>query len=114
MYEPEFDAEGDERGYYVPIVGDTDATGNKFDKIEKLVPYFKRGDIIFDIDQKNNSDYEAFVGQFIDFERGSSANDDAPDCFVEGLLKLNKRTGGRRSKGKDYKTNPRRKPKGSW
>ncbi len=87
----DFDEEGDERDYYIPVQADEDSKPNKFDRIEGLEAYFHRGNIIFDIRRKDDKDFVTlWDDQFLPFEKGSGANDDGPDAVQGAVAKLNK------------------------
>jgi predicted phage terminase large subunit-like protein len=86
----DFDAEGDERGYYVPVVADETPKGNKFDRIESMEAFFHRCNVIFNIKYKDDKDFVTLIDdQLLPFEKGSGANDDGPDAMQSGIAKLN-------------------------
>jgi predicted phage terminase large subunit-like protein len=86
----DFDTEGDERGWYVPVCADTDSKGNKYDRIESMEGYFERGNIWFNIDFKGGTDFQNLIDQLLAFEKGSGANDDGPDALQSAITKVNK------------------------
>jgi predicted phage terminase large subunit-like protein len=88
----DFDAEGERRGYYIPVVADKKPKDNKYDRIESMCGYFERGNISFNIFQKNTADMSNLIDQLLAFEKGSGANDDAPDALQSAIAKLNQRT----------------------
>ena len=75
----EFDNEGDERGYHIPVVADKRGKANKFDRIDSTEGTFERRWTFFNEDEKDNSDQMELVEQYLAFEKGSQAHDDGPD-----------------------------------
>uniref|UniRef100_UPI0005C744BE hypothetical protein n=1 Tax=Flammeovirga sp. OC4 TaxID=1382345 RepID=UPI0005C744BE len=88
----EFDEVGDERGYYIPIIADKSAKGNKFTRIEAIAPFWERRQVFYNEKLKGSSDHEADLDQLLAFEEGSGAPDDAPDADQGAISKLNKST----------------------
>jgi predicted phage terminase large subunit-like protein len=88
----DFDAEGDKRGYYVPIVADKSQKGNKFDRIESMAGHFERLNVWFNEDEKEHAGLIALIDQLLAFEKGSDANDDGPDALHSAIAFLNKAT----------------------
>lgn len=85
----DFDAEGDERGYYIPVRADKGAKGDKFDRIEATQALFERRNVWFNIDEKESPDQIELVDQYLAFEKGSGAPVDGPDAAEGALSKLN-------------------------
>lgn len=88
----DFDIEGDQRGYYVPVVADKQSKGNKFDRIESMVGHFERLYVFFNEALKNSIDITNLIDQLLAFEKGSGANDDGPDALQSAIAELNKAT----------------------
>ena len=88
----DFDTEGDERGYHIPVVADKRGKTDKFDRIESTSGFFERHNVIFNVHHQNDPDFITLVDQFLAFERGSQANDDGPDAWHGAESKLNKIT----------------------
>lgn len=88
----DFDAEGDERGYYIPVRADKGAKGDKFDRIEATQALFERRNVWFNIDEKESPDQIELVDQYLAFEKGSGAPVDGPDAAEGALSKLNSAT----------------------
>lgn len=105
----DFDQEGDQRGYYVPVVADKQSKGNKYDRIESMAGFFERLNVFFNEALKNRIDITNLIDQLLAFEKGSGANDDGPDALQSAIAELNKATFIQkfdiittpRSKGKD-------------
>lgn len=87
----DFDAEGDKRGYYVPVRADKRPKADKFDRIESLTGHFERHHVYFNGESKT-PDQQRLIDQFMAFEKGSQANDDGPDATHGAISFLNKRT----------------------
>ena len=45
----DFDIEGDERGWYIPVTADKKSKIDKFDRIESMAGYFERLNVFFNI-----------------------------------------------------------------
>lgn len=75
----EFDNEGDERGYHIPVIADKRGKANKFDRIESTEGVFERRWVFFNEDEKDHQDQIELRDQYLAFEKGSQANDDGPD-----------------------------------
>ncbi|MCT4613597.1 MAG: phage terminase large subunit [Marinifilaceae bacterium] len=85
----DFDAEGDRRGYYIPVVADKKSKANKFDRIESMSGYFERMNVFFNDKLMQTADFIALIEQILVFEKGSGAHDDAPDALQSAIAKLN-------------------------
>ena len=88
----DFDIEGDNRGYYVPVVADKKPKGNKFERVESMSGFFERGNFWFNEELINGTDFQNLIDQLLAFEKGSGAPDDGPDAVQSGISKLNKST----------------------
>lgn len=91
MYLNDFDAEGDSRGYYLPVRGDKRVKGNKFDRIDNISPLFERGYVWMDERKKADPDFEMLVDCLLGFEKGSGMPDDPPDSLEGAFYELNRR-----------------------
>ncbi|MBY0244049.1 MAG: hypothetical protein K2Q03_01205, partial [Sphingobacteriaceae bacterium] len=85
----DFDLEGDQRGYYIPIVADKNPKSGKYERIESMVGFWERSNIFINEKIKDQTSCKNFITQLLAFEKGSTAHDDAPDAFQSGLSKLN-------------------------
>ena len=83
----DFDAEGDIRGYYIPVRADKRKKVDKFERIEATQSYFERRNVWFNIDERTSPDQAELVDQYLAFEKGSGSMVDGPDA-VEGALSL--------------------------
>ncbi len=88
----DYDAEGDMRGYYIPVVADKRPKEGKFDRVESMSGHFERLRVFWNEDEKNTFDQITSIDQLLAFEKGSGANDDAPDAIQGGISDLNKTT----------------------
>lgn len=88
----DFDTEGDRRGYYIPVVADKNPKGNKYDRIESMSGHFERLNVFFNIEKQNDPGMKNLEDQLLAFEKGSGANDDAPDALQSAISQLNKAT----------------------
>ncbi|MBD8348587.1 hypothetical protein [Dysgonomonas sp. HGC4] len=88
----DFDMEGDSRGYYIPVTADKGQKHNKFDRIESMAGFFERLNVFFNELLKNKQDIVNMIDQLLAFEKGSGANDDAPDALQSAISELNKAT----------------------
>jgi predicted phage terminase large subunit-like protein len=85
----DFDMEGANRGYYIPILPDKKNTQDKHMRIESMLGFFERGDVIFNIEQKNSPDMKNLIQQLLAFEKGSTAPDDGPDALQAAIARIN-------------------------
>ncbi|MPN53907.1 hypothetical protein SDC9_201576 [bioreactor metagenome] len=88
----DFDTEGDRRGYYIPVVADKKPKNNKYDRIESMAGHFERLKVFFNIRNQNDPGMKNLEDQTLSFEKGSGANDDAPDALQSAIAELNKVT----------------------
>ena len=88
----EFTTEGNLRGYQLPITGDTRKKPDKFQRVEAISPLWERGFVFYDLSQKDDPDMQAGIDQLLAFEKGMTANDDAPDADEGAIYILQKST----------------------
>lgn len=88
----DFDEEGEQRGYYIPVVANKKSYGNKFDHIDSISGKFERGWVVWNIDEKNLPDQMTAIQQFLNFEKGGGDNDDGPDGIGVGFKELDEVT----------------------
>jgi predicted phage terminase large subunit-like protein len=93
----DFDNEGDDRGYYIPVIADKKTKIDKFDRIEATQAFYERRNVFFNIDEKDNADQIELVDQYLAFEKGSGSPVDGPDAVEGAFSKLNGVT--RKAKG---------------
>ncbi|MCQ2250022.1 MAG: hypothetical protein MJZ66_02815 [Bacteroidales bacterium] len=87
----EFTAEGERRGYQLPIRGDKRKKPDKFQRVEAVSALWERGFVWYDSRQKEDFDMQAAMDQTLAFERGMRGHDDAPDAD-EGAIYILQRT----------------------
>ncbi|PID88597.1 MAG: hypothetical protein CSB03_00530, partial [Bacteroidia bacterium] len=85
----DFDAVGDERGWYVPVISDKKNKSGKFDRIESMAGHFERKAVYFNSQLKEHPDTQELIYQLLAFQKGSGAHDDAPDALQSAITKLN-------------------------
>lgn len=107
----DFATEGENRGYQLPITGDTRKKPDKFQRIEAISPLWERGFVFYDISQKDDPDMQAGLEQTLAFEKGMAGNDDAPDAD-EGAINILQRTA--RQAAFKPRFSKRKSPKNSW
>lgn len=83
----EFTAEGDVRGYQLPISPDRRAKRDKYSRIAATAPLYERGWVMYNEAERNDPDMQRALEQLLAFEKGSTAPDDSPDAD-EGAIYL--------------------------
>ena len=91
----DFTAEGDERGYQLPIRGDKRAKPNKEKRIEDISPLWERGFVFYNIDLQEDIDMKAGIEMTLEFEHGMRGHDDGPDAD-EGAIWMLQRSNRRK------------------
>ena len=86
----DFDTEGSNRGYFIPVIADKRSKSDKYDRVESLSGVWERGWWKFSSTDKSN-DQQVLIDQFMAFEKGSKAHDDGPDACHGATTYLNKR-----------------------
>ncbi len=76
----EFEAEGNLRGYQLPIMPDKRKKPEKIQRIEAVSPLWERGFVWYNEALKDNPDMQVGIEQTLALERGSRVHDDAPDA----------------------------------
>lgn len=96
----EFTAEGEVRGYQLPIMGDYRKKPDKIQRIEAVSPLWERGFVWYNEALRDNIDMQTGIDQTLALERGSSVHDDAPDADEGAIWILQKHTRQQRYKPK--------------
>lgn len=107
----EFDSEGRQRGYQLPIMPDTRKKPDKIQRIEAVSPLWERGKVFYNIDLKDSPDMEVGIEQTLALERGSRVHDDAPDAD-EGAIWFLQRSA--RMEEFEPVITSRRSPRNTW
>lgn len=81
----EFKKAGIQKGRQIPLREDKRKKPDKFARIEALQPLFERGEVIFNIKEKDHPGMLQLQEQLLLFEKGSKSHDDAPDA-LEGAI----------------------------
>jgi phage terminase large subunit-like protein len=107
----EFAAEGDIRGYQLPIMGDRRKKPEKIQRIEAISPLWERGFVFYNEALKDSPDMQVGIEQTLALERGSRVHDDAPDADEGAIWFLQ-----RNSRQEQFQpvAIPRRSPKNIW
>lgn len=88
----DFDEEGDQRGYYIPVIADKKPKDGKFDRIESMSGFFERLNVWMNEAEKDGTDMINLIDQLLAFEKGSNAHDDGPDALQSGISEINRVT----------------------
>ena len=86
----DFDTEGDNREYHIPVVADKRPKADKDDRIEALSAFWERRDVFFNENERNNYDQIELKDQLLAFEKGSSAAKDGPDSLEGAFAECNR------------------------
>ncbi len=87
----EFVAEGERRGWQLPIRPDKRQKPDKFSRIESLTPFYERGMVYFNEAEKGSRDMQTGIDQILAIEPGSNVHDDAPDADEGAIFLLQQR-----------------------
>lgn len=107
----EFEAEGNLRGYQLPIMADKRKKPDKLQRIEAISPLWERGHVFYNEALKDNPDMQVGIEQTLALERGSRVHDDAPDADEGAIWTLQRNT---RQETFRPLFAPRPKPKNAW
>ena len=107
----EFQAEGDIRGYQLPIMPDYRKKPDKLQRIESVAPFWERGQVYYNEALKDTDDMQVGIDQTLSLEHGSRAHDDAPDAD-EGAIYILQKQG--RLEAFVPRIGERQKPRNTW
>jgi hypothetical protein len=85
----DFDKEGDERGYYVPVVASKRPKADKFQRVEGMSGFFERRNVFFNEDEKDNADQVLARDTFLAFEKGAKIPLDFLDALQGAFTEVN-------------------------
>lgn len=86
----EFQKEGVRReGRQISITPDKRKKPQKYARIEALQPLFERGEVLFNLAEKESSGMQVLMEQLLAIEPGSKMHDDAPDALEGAIWLLN-------------------------
>lgn len=88
----DFDAEGELRGYYIPVIPNKKKYGDKHNHIESSLGRFLRKWVFWNLKEKQHSDQIEALEQYYAFEKGSGYYDDGPDAITVGFKELDETT----------------------
>jgi len=89
LFKDEFIAEGERRGYQLPLRHDKRRKPDKVTRIENLTPLFERGLISFNERMKKDPGMQMLVAQLLGFP---DSHDDGPDA-LEGAIHMLRQAG---------------------
>ena len=107
----DFEVEGKERGYQLPITPDHRKKPDKFMRVEAVSPLWERGFVSYDASQRNDPDMLRGLDQTLAFEKGMRGHDDAPDADEGAIWYLQRFT---RAAADPPKFIRRRRPRNCW
>ncbi len=107
----EFSAEGNLRGYQLPLLPDKRKKPEKIQRIEAVSPLWERGYVFYNEALKDSPDMQVGIEQTLALERGSRVHDDAPDADEGAIWYLQRDT--RQATFKPVLV-PRPRPKNLW
>lgn len=85
----DFNEEAKRVGYSLPLLGDTRSKPNKDARIAAQAGKFERGQVYFDIAEKDSHHMQNLIDQFLLFQMGSTrVKKDGPDAFEGGVTIL--------------------------
>ena len=87
----EFVAEGERRGWQLPIRPDRRQKPDKYSRIEQLTPFYERNMVFFNEAEKSSRDMLTGIEQLLAIEPGSNTHDDAPDADEGAIYILQQR-----------------------
>lgn len=90
----DFQTAANKRGKLLPVVGDKRKKPNKEARIEAMSPIFQNGFFTIAVEEQDCEHVAELINQFILFEKGSKAPDDAPDATEGAIFLLDYRTSG--------------------
>ena len=85
----DFDEEGDERGYYIPIVPSKRGKGDKYERIEGLSGHYERRNFYANEAEKDTSDMVLAKDTYLAFEKGAKIPLDFLDAEHGAVSELN-------------------------
>lgn len=90
----DFDIEGQERGYIIPVLADKKSKSDKYDRIESMSGFFQKNLVYFS-KYDAGADQTTLIDQILAFEKGSQSHDDGPDALQSAIAYLNRATHSR-------------------
>lgn len=87
----EFQDEGENRNYQLPIRGDDRHKPDKFSRIESTSPLYERGFIYYNEAEKEDPDMVRAVEHLLAYDESSNTPDDSPDADEGAIFILQKK-----------------------
>lgn len=97
MFTNDFDEEGDQRGYYIPITANKRPKDNKFDRLEAWAGHWERRNFFINEAEKDTADMVLFVETLLAFEKGAKIPLDGMDACEGATSEVNKSTKSEKS-----------------
>lgn len=88
----DFDSEGDERGYYIPVISSKRAKADKFQRIEGLSDFFERRNAFFNEAERDSADQVLLRDTLLAFEKGAKIPLDGLDATQGAFTEVNQST----------------------
>ncbi|MCL2328448.1 MAG: hypothetical protein FWC39_08035 [Bacteroidetes bacterium] len=88
----DFDSEGDDRGYYIPVVASKRSKTDKLQRIEGMSDFFERRNMFFNEAEKDNADQILARDTLLAFEKGAKIPLDFLDALQGGITEVNQST----------------------
>jgi len=88
----DFSAEGNARGYQLPLTPDRPPPPAPLARIETVSPLWERGFVWYNSEFKDTPDFTTLIDQTLALERGSRQHDDGPDACEGGIWYLQRNT----------------------
>jgi hypothetical protein len=88
----DFDSEGDDRGYYIPVVASKRPKTDKFMRIEGMSAFFERRNVFFNEAEKDNADQILLRDTLLAFEKGAKIPLDGLDAMQGAFTEINQTT----------------------
>lgn len=85
----DFDEEGDQRGYYIPVVPSMRTKADKFDRIEGISGFFERRNTFWNEAEKDTADMELAKETYLAFEKGAKIPLDFLDALHGAFTEVN-------------------------
>jgi len=84
----DFELEGEQRGYQLPILPDNKEKANKEDRIESIIPFWERGMVFYNGNERDDAHMITAIDQTLAWDRGSNVHDDSPDADHGAITEL--------------------------
>ncbi len=86
----DFDTEGEQRCYIIPVVADKRTKIDKDERIEAMSAFFERRNVFFNEKERDNYDQIELRDQLLSFEKGTTVAKDGPDALEGSIAECNR------------------------